>query len=84
MAVADTTTIVVQVLKEIQDQQKAAEASEGRNRRDIMRMFQELRTGPTRTATSNLMYRFFSLKIDFKEVSDEPREWNTWSMVYKA
>lgn len=84
MAAIDTTIITLQMLKEVQEQLKAADAAEERSRHDMMRMFQEIRTGSTCAATSNPTDRFPSLKIHFKEFSCEPEDWNNLSRVHQA
>ena len=48
------------------------------------RMFQELHLGRAPTASHSSMDRFPTLKIDFKEFSGEPEDWNTWSRVHHA
>ena len=82
-------------LKSMEEQRIAAEkraqkleeqriAAEGRSRRDLQRMLQELRTGRTSAATTTSADRFPSLKIDFKEFSGETEDWNSWSRVHQA
>ena len=68
-------------LKAAEEQRKAAEE---RNRRDMLRMFQEMQGGSRSTSTSSSTDRFPSLKIDFKEFSGESEDWNTWSRVHYA
>ena len=60
------------------------QTAEERSRRDMQKMLLELRTGRTSTSTRPSTEHFPSLKINFKEFSGEPEDWNTWSRVHQA
>ena len=74
--------------QKMEEQRLAAEerhrANLQRSDERMNRMFQELHLGRAPAASHSSMDRFPTLKIDFKEFSGEPEDWNTWSRVHHA
>ena len=44
----------------------------------------ERRAGQTSATTKSTTEKFLPIKIDFKEFSEEPEDWTTWSKIHRA
>ena len=99
MAATDTTALILKILQQMEvinqqmEEQRRADlqatqeqrlATKERSPRDMQRMLQELQIGRASATTRPPTEAFPSLKIDFKEFSNEPEDWNTWSRVHQA
>ena len=72
-------------IEEMEEQRRTdLQTAEERSRHDMQKMLQELRIGRTLTSTRPSTEHFPSLKIDFKEFSGEPEDWNTLFRVHQG
>lgn len=60
MVDTDTTTVMLQMLKEMQKQRKFVETAEERNRRDMIITYEELRSGKMLAARCTPTDRVFA------------------------
>ena len=91
MASSDMTALMLQMMKQMQEQQLVAqEMLQEQQRaadewqRQFMAAILERRAGQTPTAAGSTIEKSPPIKIDFKEFSGEPEDWTTWSEVHRA
>ena len=89
MASSDITALILQMLKQMQEQQLVAlemmqeqQRAADERQRQFMAAILERRAGKTPTATRSTIEKSPPNKIYFKEVSREPKDWTTWSKVH--
>ena len=91
MASSDMTALMLQIIRQIQEQQHVAQemikeqqrATDDRQRQ-LMAATLERRADQTPAATRSTVERSRPIKIDFKEFSGEPVDWTTWSKVHRV
>ena len=64
----------------MQEQQRAADERQ----RQVLAAILERRADQTPAATRPTIEKSPPIKMDFKELSEEPKEWRTWSKVHRA
>ena len=91
MASSDMTTLMLQTMKPMQEQQLVAQEmlqeqqrAADKQQRQFMAAMLDRRAGQTPTATRSTIEKSRPIKIDFKEFSGEPEDWTTWSEVHRA
>ena len=91
MASSDMTALMLQMMKQMQEQQLVAQEmmqeqqrAANERQRQFMAATVDRRAGQTPTATRSTIEKSPPTKIDFKEVSGEPEDWTTWSKVHRA
>ena len=91
MVSSDMTTLMLQMVKQMQEKQLAAQEmmqeqkrAADERRRQFMAAILERRAGQTPTATRSAIEKSPPIKIDFKELSEEPEDWITWSKAHRA
>ena len=92
MASSDMTALMLQMIKQMQEQQHAAQemmlgqqsAADQRQRQLFMAAILERRDDQTPAATRSTIEKSPPIKIDFKGFSGEPEDWTTWSKVHRA
>ena len=91
MAPSDMTALMLQITKQMQEQQYVAQemmqeqqrAADERQRQFIAAIL-ERRPDQTPAATRSTIEKSPPIKIDFKEFSGKPEDWTTWSKVHRA
>ena len=73
MASSDMTALTPQTMKQMQEQQHAADERQ----RQFMAAILERRADQTPAAIRPTIEKFPTIKIDFKEFSREPEDWTT-------
>ena len=91
MASSDMTTLTLQMMKQMREQQLVAQdmmqeqqRAADERQRQFMAAILEKRDGQTRTATRSTIEKSPPIKVDSKEFSGEPEDWTTWSNVHRA
>ena len=91
MAPSDMTALMLQMMKEMQEQQLVAQEmlqeqqrAADERQRQFMAAIPERRACQTPTATRSTIEKFPPIKIGYKEFSGEPEDWTTWSKVHRA
>ena len=91
MAPSDMTALMLQMTKQMQEQQLVAQEllqeqqrAADERQRQFMAAILERRACQTPTATRSTIEKSPPIKIDFKEFSGEPEDWTTWSKVHRA
>ena len=77
MASSDMTALMLQMMKQMQEQQLAADERQ----RQFMAAILDRRADQT---TRSTIEKTPPIKIDFKEFSGKPEGWTTWSKVHRA
>ena len=84
MASSDMTTLMLQMVKQMREQQRVTQdmmqeqqRAADERQRQIMAAILERRAGQTPTATRSTIEKSPPIKIDFKEFSGEPEDWTT-------
>ena len=80
MASSDMTALMIQMMKQMQEQQLAADECQ----RQFMTVILDRRADQTPAATRATIEKFPPIKIDFKEFSGESEDWTTWSKIHWA
>ena len=80
MASSEMTALMLQMMKQMQEQQLAADERQ----QQFMAAILERRADQTPAATRSTIEKSPPSKIDFKEFSGEPEDWTTWSKVHRA
>ena len=73
MASSDMATLTPQMIKQMQEQQHAADERQ----RQSMAAILERRLDQTPAAIRSTIKKFHTIKIDFKEFSGKPEDWTT-------
>ena len=91
MASSDMTALMLQVIKQMQEQQHVTQEmmqeqqrATDERQRQIMATILERRADQIPAATRSTIEKSPPIKIDFKEFSREPEDWTTWSKVHRA
>ena len=91
MGSSDTTALMFQMMKQMQEQQRMVldtmqeqQRSADERQRQFMAAILERRAGQTPTATRCTIEKSPPIKIDFKEFSGKPEDWTTWFKVHRA
>ena len=80
MASSDMIALILQMMKQMQEQQHAADERQ----RQFMAAILERRADQTPTAIRPTIKKSPTIKIDFKEFSGELEDWTTRSKVHRA
>ena len=80
MASSDMTTLMLQMMKQMQEQQLAADERQ----RHFMGAILDRRADQTPAAMRSTIEKSPPIKFDFEEFSGEPEDWTTWSKVHQA
>ena len=80
MASSDMTALMLQMIKQMQEQQLTADERE----RQFMAAILNKRADQTPAATRSTIEKTPPIKINLKEFSGEPEDWTTWSKVHRA
>ena len=90
MASSDMTTVMLQIMKQMQEQQLVAQEmmqeqqrAAGERQRQFKAAMLERKAGQIPTATRSTIEKSPPIKIDFKEFFEEPEDWTTWSKVHR-
>ena len=91
MASSDITALMLQMIKQMQEQQHVAQdimqelhrAADERQRQFMVAILKR-RADQIPTATRSTIEKSPSIKINFKEFSGEPEDWTTWFKVHRA
>ena len=91
MASSDMTALMLQMMKQMQEQQLVAlemiqeqQRAADERQRQSMAAILDRRAGQTPTSTRSTIEKPPPIKIDFKDFSGEPEDWTTWSKVHRA
>ena len=91
MASSDMTTLMLQMMKQIQERQLDAQGmmqkqqrAADKRQRQFMAAILERRAGKTPTATRSTVEKSPPIRIDLKEFSGEPEDWTTLSNAHQA
>ena len=96
MASSDMTALMLQMIKQMQEQQHVAQemiqkqqrAADERQREEFMAAILEgiadQTPDQTPTATRSMIEKPSPIQFDFKEFSGEPEDWTKWSKVHRA
>ena len=91
MASSDMTASMLQMIKQMQEQQHVAQEmmqeqqrTADERQRQFMAAILDRRADQTPAATRSTIEKSPPIKIDFKEFSGEPEDWTTWSKVHRA
>ena len=91
MASSDMTTLMLQMIKQMQEQQHVAQEmmkeqrySADEHQRQFMAVILERRADQTHGATRSTIEKSTPIKIDFKELCGEPVDWMTRFKVHRA
>ena len=91
MASSIMTALMLQMIKQVQEQQHASQeimqkqqrAADERQRQFVAAIL-DRRAHQTTAVTRSTMEKSPPIKIDFKEFSAEPEDWTTWFKVHRA
>ena len=91
MASRDMTALMLQMMKQMQEQHLVAQKmmqeqqrAADERQRQFMATILDRRTDQTPTATRSTIEKSPPIKIDFEEFSGEPEDWTMWSKVHRA
>ena len=91
MASSGMTALMLQMIKQMQEQQHVAQEmmqeqqrAADERQRQFMATILDRRADQTSTATRSTIEKFPTIKIDFKDFSGEPEDWTMWSKVHRA
>ena len=91
MTSSDMTTLTLQMIKQMQEQQHVTQEmmqeqqrAPDERQRQFMAAILDRRADQTPSATRSTIEKFPPINIDFKEFSGEPEDWTTWSRVHRA
>ena len=91
MASRDMTALMLQMIKQMQEQQHVAQEmmqeqqrAADERQRQFMAALLDRRANHTPAVTRSTIEKYPPIKIDFKEFSREPEDWTTWSKVHRA
>ena len=92
MTSSDMTALMLQTMKQIQEQQQPdaqgmmqeQQRAADKRQRQFMATILERRAGQTPTATRSTVEKSLPIKKDFKEFSGELEDWTTLSKVHQA
>ena len=91
MASSDMTTLMPQMIKQMQKQQHVAQEvmqeqqrAADERQRQLMAAILDRRADQTSAATRSTIEKSPPIKIDFKEFSGKSEDWTTWSKVHRA
>ena len=79
MASSDMTALMLQMMKQIQKQQLAAD-----EQRQFVAAILDRKANQTPAATRSTIEKSPPIKIDFEEFSVKPEDWTTWPKVHRA
>ena len=79
MASSDMTALMLQMMKQMLEQQLATDERQ----RQFMTAILDRRADQTPAATRITIEKSPPIKIDLKEFSGEPEDWTTWSEVHR-
>ena len=80
MASSDMTALMLQMMKQMQEQHHAVDERQ----RQFMATILERRADQTPAAIRPTIRKSPTIKIDLKEFSGQPEDWTTWSKVHRA
>ena len=80
MASSNMTAFMLQMMKQMQEQQLTA----AERQRQFMTAILDRRADQTPAATRSTIEKSPPIKIGFKKFSGEPEDWTTWSKVQRA
>ena len=91
MESSDMTALMLQMIKQMQEQQHVAQEmmqeqqrAADERQRQFMGAILDRRADQTPTATRSTIEKSPPIKIDFKGFSGEHEDWTTWSKVHRA
>ena len=91
MASSDMTALMLQMMKQMREQQRVAQdmmhdqqRAADERQRQFMAAILERKVGQTPTATRSTLEKSPPIKVDFKEFSGKPEDWTRWSKVHRA
>ena len=91
MALSDMTALMLQMMKQMQEQQLVAhemmqeqQRAADERQRQFMAAILEKRDDQPLAAIRPTIEKCPTIKIDVKEFSGEPEDWTTWSKVHRA
>ena len=91
MVSSDMTALMLQVINQMQEQQRVAQKmmqeqqrAADERQREFMAAILERRADQTPVATRSTIEKPPPIKTDFREFSGEPEDWITWSKVHRA
>ena len=91
MASSDMAALMLQMIKQMQEQQHVAQQmmqeqqrAADERQRQFMTAILDRRADQTPAVTRSTIEKSPLIKIDSKEVSGEPEDWTTWSKVHRA